>query len=115
MKKNAELQKEWATQQMREKKAANDNEREEEKCYAEQTDAILRMRGMLEDENLQRQADHAKWIQAENKRLAREKREREERARCENEAMNQSETTLTRHPEELQMDGTIRRNLRGEP
>lgn len=116
MKKNAELQKEWANQQMRERKAANDNEREEEKAYADQTDAILRMRGMLEDENLQRQADHQKWIQSENKRLAREKREREERARQENEAFNQAETTLTKHPEELAMDGTVRRNmLKGEP
>ena len=69
------------------------------------------MRGMLEDETNQRKADHAKMIQEENKRMAREKRAREQAAREAEEAANQAETKLTVHPEELQMDGTIRRNM----
>jgi hypothetical protein len=36
MLKNAELQREWANQQMRERKAAKDAETEENKNYAEQ-------------------------------------------------------------------------------
>lgn len=81
MKKNAELQKEWATQQLREKRAAIEAERDEDRSYAAQDESILRMRGMLEDETNQRKAAYAKQIQDENKRLAREKRAREEAAR----------------------------------
>ena len=50
MRKNAELQKEWADQQKRENIAAAAAEAEEEAAYAKQTEAITRMRGMLEDE-----------------------------------------------------------------
>ena len=78
MRKNAELQKEWADQQMRERRAAAEDEKNQEMAYAQQEEAILRMRGMLEDECSQRKADYAAAIRDENKRLAREKREREE-------------------------------------
>jgi len=81
MKKNADLQKEWADQQMRERRAAAENERCENMAYAHQEEAILRMRGMLEDECNARKAAYAAAIRDENKRLAREKREREERWR----------------------------------
>lgn len=79
--------------------------------YAQQEEAILRMRGMLEDETAQRKADYQRMIADENKRMAREKRAREQAQREDEERINQAETTLTVHPEELQMDGTIRRNM----
>ena len=75
---NAQNQRDWADQQIRERRANAAAEVEEEKCYAEQEQAILRMRSMLEDENAERKANYQKQIADENKRLAREKREREE-------------------------------------
>jgi hypothetical protein len=74
-----------------------------------QEEAILRMRGMLEDENNMKRAQYQREIRDENKRLAREKRDREEAWRRDQEEKNQFETTLTNHNEELLMDGTIRR------
>ena len=109
--KNAELQKEWATQQCRERKAAADAEREEEKAFSNQEEAINRMRGMLDDENAQRKAEYQRQIMLENKRMAQEKREREAAWRDDQERNNQAETTLTVHPEELRADGTIRRQM----
>ena len=50
MKRNAQNQRDWADQQRRENMAAAEAQREEEKAWANQEDAILRMRGMLEDE-----------------------------------------------------------------
>ena len=47
---------EWAEQQKREKAAAAQADKEEEKAYADQDTNILRMRGMLEDDNAQRKA-----------------------------------------------------------
>lgn len=69
------------------------------------------MRGMCEDENAQRKANHMRMICEENKKMARDKRAREQAARDNDEGMNQAETKLTLHPEELQMDGTIKRNM----
>merc|ERR1712060_621204 len=68
MMKNAELQKEWATQQCRERQAAANAEREGEKAFANQEEAINRMRGMLDDENAQRKAEYQRQIMLENKR-----------------------------------------------
>lgn len=48
-----------------------------DRAYAEQTLTLNRMRGMLEDENNQKRAQMMKEMQEENKRLAREKRDRE--------------------------------------
>ena len=53
------------------------DEKEEEAAYAQQTDAILRMRGMLEDEMNAKRANMMKEMQEENKRLAQQKRDRE--------------------------------------
>ena len=74
---NAQNQRDWADQQIRERRANAAAEVEEEKCYAEQEQAILRMRSMLEDENAEKKANYQRMIADENKRLAREKRERE--------------------------------------
>ena len=109
MRLNAQNQKDWADQQHRENMAAAEAQREEEKAWAHQEDTILRMRGMLEDEQNQRKADYAKQIQMENKRMAQEKRDREAAWRNDQESNNQAETTLTNHNEVLNMDGTILR------
>ncbi len=61
------------------------------RAYAEQTTAITRMRGMLEDEMTAKRAQKMKEIQEENKRLALEKRRREQNWREEQESLNQKE------------------------
>ena len=88
MQQNATLINEWATQQCREKKAAAQQEAHEEAEYAQQTQAITRMRGMLEDEMNSKRAAMMKEMQEENKRLALEKRQREEAWRNDQECQN---------------------------
>mgnify|MGYP000625071037 CR=1 FL=1 len=83
---NAQNQRDWADQQMRERKQAQEAEAEDERLYAQQTEAITRMRGMLEDENAARQAAYRKQIQQENLRMAQEKRDRESAWRNDQEA-----------------------------
>jgi predicted nucleic acid-binding Zn ribbon protein len=63
------------------------------RAYAEQTEMLNRMRGMLEDENNQKRAQMMKELQEENKRLAREKREKEQQWRSNQEKQNQFEIT----------------------
>lgn len=48
---NALNQKDWADQQTREKNFIDSQNRAEEHAYAQQTEAITRMRGIMEDEN----------------------------------------------------------------
>ena len=60
------------------------------------------MRGMLEDENAARKAAYAKQMQEENKRMAQEKRDRENAWRNDQESNNQAEVTLTNHNEVLE-------------
>ena len=88
MAQNAQNQRDWADQQMRERRQREAEEREEEKNYAQQDEAILRMRGMLEDETNARKADYHRAIVEENKRMAREKREREEAWKNDQEGQN---------------------------
>ena len=45
--------------------------------YAQQTEGLTRMRGLLEDENTDKRNKMMKEMQEENQRLAREKRDRE--------------------------------------
>ena len=52
-----------------------------------------RMRGMLEDEMTQKRNEKLKQMQDENKRLALEKKQREQKWREEQERMNQKEIT----------------------
>ena len=77
MKRNAQNQKDWADQQIREKKQAAAQEKEDDRQYAMQTEAITRMRGMLEDEATQKKNAMMKALQDDNKRLALEKKRRE--------------------------------------
>ena len=56
MKRNAQNQRDWASQQVREKNQAKAQEQHDDMMYAQQTEAITRMRGMLEDEATQKKA-----------------------------------------------------------
>ena len=49
------------------------------RAYADQTLAMNRMRGMLEDEMTEKRNQKLKEMQLENKRLALEKKQREQR------------------------------------
>lgn len=106
---NAQNQRDWADQQKRENAAATEANREEDRNFAAQEEAILRMRGMLEDEGQARKNAYAKQMMEENKQMARQKREREEAWRNDQEGNNQAEVTLTNHNEVLENNGTIRR------
>ena len=61
------------------------------RAYAEQTLAMNRMRGMLEDEMTDKRNAKLKEMQLENKRLALEKKQREQKWREEQQMMNQKE------------------------
>ena len=66
MKRNAQNQRDWASQQVREKNQAKAQEQHDDMMYAQQTEAITRMRGMLEDEATQKKAQMMKEMQEEN-------------------------------------------------
>lgn len=74
---NAKNQREWIEQQKREHKFNQDQERSDEAAYSAQTEAITRMRGMLEDEQNQKTKNALKEMQRENQRLAQAKRDAE--------------------------------------
>ena len=78
MKKNAQNQRDWAQQQVREKNEQKCRDRAEEQAYAQQTEAITRMRGLLEDEATMKKNAMMKAMQQENQRLALEKKRREQ-------------------------------------
>ena len=71
-------QKDWIEQQKREHAQAKFQEDEEERAYAQQTDVLNRMRGMLEDENTQKRNNMMKQMQEENRRLAQQKKANED-------------------------------------
>lgn len=70
-------QKQWCEEQKNELAAHKKNEADEEKAYADQTEAITRMRGMLEDESTNKRNAAYKQLQVDNARMAQEKRDRE--------------------------------------
>ena len=94
---------------MRERRQAKADEEEEEKNWASQEEAILRMRSMLEDEQFARTKAMQAEMTAYNKRLAQEKRQREEDWARQQEVDNQLEVTLTNHNEVLEKTGQVRR------
>ena len=94
---------------MREKRQAAAAEQDEEDAYAKQTEAITRMRGMLEDEANEKRAAMNKMIQLENKRLALEKKQREEAWKDDQARQNEAEVTLTNHHEVLDEFGKTTR------
>ena len=63
MNQNTSIQKEWIKEQKREHQWNNDNENRENSEYAEQTDNLTRMRGMLEDEMTMKKKQQLKELQ----------------------------------------------------
>ena len=89
--------------------AAAQAEKDEDMAYSAQTDAITRMRGMLEDEMNSKRANMMKQMQEENKRMALEKKMRDEAWNIDQQIQNKAETTLTNHNEQLGLDGKTTR------
>ena len=87
-----QMQIEAIKEQLREKKLKEMQEKQEEDDWAEQTDMITRMRGMLEDENSNKRTNKEREIQEENVRLALLKKQKEESERNWHENMNARET-----------------------
>ena len=59
-----------------------------------QTDTITRMRGMLEDEAAEKLTTQKCSVKDENKRIAQNKRESEQRWKDDQESQNQAEVTF---------------------
>lgn len=92
---NARIQKQWVAEQTSEKEAIANCLKNEEAQYAAQTDNITRMRGMLEDEMTMRKKQQLAELQAYNKQLAQDKRNREKAWKDNQEAQNTFEITRT--------------------
>ena len=92
MKWQKEMQTEAIKEQLREKKLKEMQEKKEEDDWAEQTDMITRMRGMLEDENSNKRFNKEKEIQEENIRLALIKKQKEAKDQEWHQEMNARET-----------------------
>ena len=92
MKWQKESQLEAIKEQLREKKLKAMQEKQEEDDWAEQTNMITRMRGMLEDENNDKRTNKEKEIMEENQRLSLMKKQNEEKERDWHENMNMRET-----------------------
>ena len=86
------MQTESIKEQLREKRLKEQMEKQEEDDWAEQTDMITRMRGMLEDECNTKRTNKEKEVQDENMRLAMMKKQKEEADRNWHEGMNARET-----------------------
>ena len=109
MKRNAQNQKDWADQQIREKNQCKAQEKEDERMYAMQTEAITRFRGMLEDEATAKKNQMMKEMQEYNQMLALEKKRKEQAWREDQQCQDKAETTLTDHHEEMDPNGKITR------
>jgi hypothetical protein len=70
-------QKSWVEQQKYEKHLTNEQEREEERQYAEQTLGIYKMRSMLESEHEQKKRDMNVMMREYNKKLSQQKKDKE--------------------------------------
>ena len=86
-------QKEFIQEKMNENRRQKEEEDKEERDYAEQTDALTRMRGMLEDENSKKRADMNKALQEENQRMALDKKNREKNFNNDQQHRNTMEIT----------------------
>ena len=67
---NNSIQKDWVHEQVAEKESISQSLKDEEAAYAQQTEAITRMRGVLEDEMTQKKNQQLKELQAYNQMLA---------------------------------------------
>ena len=91
MKWQKQMQVEAIKEQLREKRLKEQQDKQEEDDWAQQTDMVTRMRGMLEDENDSKRTQKEKEIQQENIRLSLIKKQTEEADRNWNETMNSKE------------------------
>ena len=66
----SQQQRSWVQQQISEHEAHKERLRQEENDYAQQTNAITRMRGMLEDDSTTSKQAQLKALQQTNLRLA---------------------------------------------
>ena len=82
-------QKSWIEQQKYEHNIKAQEEREEERKYAEQTLAINRMRSMLENEHQQRMTDMNVMQREYNQKLAQMKRDRDAKNKYDETALDQ--------------------------
>jgi hypothetical protein len=89
----------WVNQQKYEKELKQQQEREEERTYAEQTLSINKMRSMLEAEHDSKRRDMNKMTMEYNKHLAQQKKDREAKKKYDEDALdnyNISEAENTR-------------------
>ena len=91
MKWQKQMQVEAIKEQLREKRLKEQQDKQEEDDWAQQTDMVTRMRGMLEDENDSKRTQKEKEIQQENIRLSLIKKQTEEAERNWHETMNSKE------------------------
>ena len=84
----------WVEEHKQQHKDKKANECREDADYSEQTMAILRMRGLCEDENSKKRADANKCLQQANQKLAQEKRDRESAWANDQQSMNLKEITV---------------------
>jgi hypothetical protein len=102
-------QKAWVDQQKYEKHLKDEQEREEERLYAEQTLGIYKMRSMLESEHDQKLRDMNVMQREYNKKLAQQKKDKEAKEKYDETALdtyNIEEAECTR--------STVYEKLRGE-
>jgi len=92
----AAQQRRWLDEQINDKKMRKQQERQEDNDYATQTDAITRMRSMLEDDTTNRTSNYATVdLRQANAKLAQEKRDREQTWRQDQRRMDQFELNAT--------------------
>lgn len=81
-------QKAWFEQQNYEKATKNQQERDEERMYAEQTLGINKMRSMLEAEHESKKRDMNKMTMEYNKQLAQQRKDREAKKKYDEETLD---------------------------
>ena len=91
MKHQAQEQKEWLEDFKRQQRLKEQREKEEEDAYSEQTKAVTRMRGLLEDEMNQKRAEQNRRIAEENLRMAQAKKDKEKAQRDHDQFQNSQE------------------------
>jgi hypothetical protein len=105
-------QKAWIEQQKYEKQLKQEEERNEERMYADQTLAINRTRSMLEAEHDSKRKDMNRMMMEYNKKLAQQKKDREMKNKYDettldtfniNEAENTRSSVYSKLKDEIEM------------
>mmetsp|Transcript_24832 Transcript_24832/g.28349 ORF Transcript_24832/g.28349 Transcript_24832/m.28349 type:complete len:152 (+) Transcript_24832:31-486(+) len=74
-------QREWNLQQMREKKMLKEQEKQEERMFAQQTEEMTRLRGLLEQDKQKKQKMMQASMRDQNMQLNQEKADKEKTER----------------------------------